>query len=435
MTGLSEITLKPATFENTMIGISLIILLLLSGLVSGSEASFFSLKPNELESLKESESSKDKTVLKLLDEPQQLLATILIANNLINVSIVMLSAFFSANTIDYGNSTILKFIIETIVITIVLLFFGEIMPKIYASSHRLKFARFMAFPLSGASKILSPFAKMLMKSTNAVNNRLAKHRANVSQDDISQALELTSDTMTDEKDMLEGIVKFMDLEVCDIMTPRIDVVSVNYDYNFNKLLQVIIDSGYSRLPVIGDKPDDIKGIIYVKDVLKDLHSDDSRDWHSSIRKCYFVPETKKVNDLLTEFQSTKKHMAIIVDEYGGMQGIITLEDIIEEIVGDISDEQDNEEKDWYKQPDGSIIFEGKISLNDFFKVIDVEAVTFDKVRGDAETLAGLLLEKNGIIPKKKDIIEIGNYKFEILSADIRKINKVKMTVKSDIKNE
>lgn len=409
----------------------------MSGLISGSEAAYFALSPQEIDKLKkdgEEETKKGKKgrlILRLKGDEQRLLATILIANNLVNVSIVMLSAYFTTMTFDFGTQNLMKFIFETIVITGLILLLGEIAPKIYANSHHIAFASIMASPLKVAVKVFKPASSLLMKSTNLVNSRLSKiSEGQVSQDDLEQALELTSGSMKDERDMLEGIVKFMDLDVSDLMTPRIDVVTINYGDSFSKVLSTIVESGYSRLPVTGETQDDVKGIIYVKDIMRDLGNGDSYDWHPRIRHGFFVPETKKVNDLLTEFQSTKTHMAIIMDEYGCMQGVITLEDIMEEIVGDITDEQDEEEREWYRQADGSWVFEAKVSLNDFFKATDIESETFEKVRGDAETLAGLLLEKTGVIPKKKDIVEIAGYKFEILSADNRKINKVKMTQKA-----
>ncbi len=431
----AEISFSPITAETVCIGLILVLLLFISGLASGSEAACFALSPQELEILRESDKPKDKNIVRMLDEPKKLLATILIANNFVNVSIVMLSAAFSSAIVDFGQARILQFVFETIIITSLILFFGEILPKVFAQQHRLAFSRFVSYLLSTSMKIFSPFSSLLMSSTSVVNSRLAKHQKSMSQNDLQQALDLTSGTMTDEKDMLEGIVKFMDLEVCDIMTPRVDVVSISYKDNFSTVLHTVVDSGYSRLPVFGDTPDDVRGIIYVKDILRDLDKGNELDWHPYIRKSFFIPETKKVNDLLTEFQSTKTHMAIIVDEYGCMQGIVTLEDIIEEIVGDISDEQDDEEeqKDWYRQPDGAYVFEGKISLNDLCKVLDVDAGIFNKMRGDAETLAGLLLEKTGVIPKKKDVVEIGKYKFEVLSADQRKINKVKLVIRPDSK--
>ncbi len=434
LNSFSEITFNAITFETVCIGLLLVLLLFLSGLASGSEAAYFALTPIEIELLKESDKAGDKAVLRLLDEPKRLLATILIANNFVNVSIVMLSAMFTAEIVDFGGAKILQFVFETIIITAVILFFGEILPKVFAQQHRLGFCRLVAYPLGAAEKIFSPFSRLLMSSTSVVNSKLSKHQKAMSQDDLEQALDLTSGAMSDEKEMLEGIVKFMDLEVCDIMTPRVDVVSVSYDDEFSKVLQTVVDSGYSRLPVFGETPDDVKGIVYVKDILKDLGQDKNHDWHPNIRKSFFIPETKKVNDLLTEFQSTKTHMAIIVDEYGCMQGIVTLEDIIEEIVGEISDEQDDDDpKDWYRQPDGSFVFEAKISLNDMCKVLDIDVDVFNKMRGDAETLAGLLLEKTGVIPKKRDVVEIGKYKFEILSADQRKINKVKLAIRPEAK--
>ncbi len=434
LNSFSEITFNAITFETVCIGLLLVLLLFLSGLASGSEAAYFALTPIEIELLKESDKAGDKAVLRLLDEPKRLLATILIANNFVNVSIVMLSAVFTAEIVDFGEAKILQFVFETIIITAVILFFGEILPKVFAQQHRLGFSRLVAYPLGAAEKIFSPFSRLLMSSTSVVNSKLSKHQKAMSQDDLEQALDLTSGAMSDEKEMLEGIVKFMDLEVCDIMTPRVDVVSVSYDDEFSKVLQTVVDSGYSRLPVFGETPDDVKGIVYVKDILKDLGQDKNHDWHPNIRKSFFIPETKKVNDLLTEFQSTKTHMAIIVDEYGCMQGIVTLEDIIEEIVGEISDEQDDDDpKDWYRQPDGSFVFEAKISLNDMCKVLDIDVDVFNKMRGDAETLAGLLLEKTGVIPKKRDVVEIGKYKFEILSADQRKINKVKLAIRPEAK--
>lgn len=426
--------MKPVTVETAAVGILLVVLLFLSGFASGSEVAMFSLTPLEKETMEDSDKPKDKAVLRLLDNPKRLLATILITNNFVNISIVMLSAHFSKSLVDFGGARVLQFIFETIIITALILFFGEILPKIFSQQHRVGFARAAAYPLTVAEKVFAPFSALLMKSTNVVNAKLAKHQNPMSQDDLSQALDLTSNSMTDEKEMLEGIVKFMDLEVCDIMTPRVDVETISYASSFKKVLSTVVESGYSRLPVIGETPDDVKGIIYVKDILRHLSCNDDFDWHPTIRRSFFVPETKKVNDLLTEFQSTKTHMAIIVDEYGCMQGIITLEDIIEEIVGDISDEQDEDDpKDWYKQPDGSYIFEGKISLNDFFKVLNIDGDVFDKSRGDAETLAGLLLERTGVIPKKKDIVEIGKYKFEVLSADQRRIHKVKLVIKAEAK--
>lgn len=422
---LHAVSLHPMSVEaGALLGV-LCLLLLCSALASGSEAALFSLTPAEKAGLEDSELPADRTMRRLLEEPQRLLATILITNNLVNIATVMLSASLCALLVDFHEARVVQFVIETVVITLMLLFFGEILPKVYASTHHVRFGRVVAPALSVASSALRPFARLLMKSGSVVGERLARH-PNVSADDLEHALELTGNAIGDEKDMLEGIVKFMDLAACDIMTPRVDVVSIAYEAPFDAVLRTIVSSGYSRLPVVGETPDDIKGILYVKDVLRSLGKDGGYNWHPLIRKGFFIPEGKKINDLLTEFQGTKTHLAIIVDEYGCMQGVITLEDIMEEIVGDISDEQDEEEREWHRLPDGSLVFEAKISINDLCKVLGVEADAFEGERGAAETLAGLLLEKTGLIPRKGDVVRISGFGFEVLSADQRRINEVKL---------
>ena len=408
--------------------VALVILLVMSALVSASEVAYFSLTPTMTEKLKEGKGRSDALATKLLNQPQMLLATILILNNLINVSIVMLSALLGKTAIDFGSHTTLEFIFESVVITALILFFGEIMPKIYANQRNLSFARFMAMPLSACEKIFWPASRLLMKSTSVMNSRMSRYQPEVSIDDPSQALELTGNDIKEEKEILEGIVNFTELSASDIMTSRMDVVSVDVNDDFSKVLQVVLDSGYSRIPAYDERPDEIKGILYVKDLLPHLEKKDY-NWAKILRKPFYIPETKKINDLLEEFQLSKSHMAIVVDEYGGMSGIVTLEDVLEEIVGDIKDEFDDEDKAWTKQADGSIVFEGKISLNDFFKVTDIDADEFKDQRGDAETLAGFLLEINGLIPQKGEEINFGKYQFVVLSADARRIKKVKFSVK------
>lgn len=429
MTGLEAISVQPVVLSTIIQGVLLIVLLILSALISGSEVAYFSLTPDECQDMEEDNSQKSKVALKLLRDPKRLLATILIGNNFVNVAIIMLSAFVSSAIIDFGDSTVLKFIFETIIITALILFFGEVMPKIFAKQHRIGFAQLMAYPLQVMSAIFKPFSLLLMKSTSLVNDRLSKHQnSNISIYDLQEAIDITSNGIREERDMLESIVKFSNLTAIDIMTPRMDVVALDVSEPFEKVLSTVIESGYSRIPVYDERPDEIKGILYVKDLLAHIDEKDDKefDWRSLLRNAYYVPENKKTNDLLAEFQSSKNHMAIVVDEYGGMQGIVTLEDILEEIVGEISDELDTDEaKLWQKLSDGSIIFEGKISLNDFFKVTNIEETELDEKRGDAETLAGFLLEINGLIPQKKDIIRYKEHIFEIVSADIRRIKKVK----------
>ncbi|MDO4462022.1 MAG: gliding motility lipoprotein GldD [Bacteroidia bacterium] len=428
-TGLSAINIQPVQFSTIIQGILLIVLLFFSALISGSEVAYFSLTPSECQEMESNGKQNSKLALKLLRDPKRLLATILIGNNFVNVAIIMLSAFLSAEVIDFGSSTVLKFIFETIIITTLILFFGEVMPKIFAKQYRMRFAQWMAYPLQVMSTIFRPFSLMLMKSTNVVNEKLSKRQnSNFSLDDLQEAIDLTSNGIREEKDMLESIVKFSNLTAIDIMTPRMDVVAVDISESFSEVLDTVIESGYSRIPVYDERPDEIKGILYVKDLLPHIEEKNNTDfdWQSLLRNAYYVPENKKTNDLLAEFQSSKNHMAIVVDEYGGMQGIVTLEDILEEIVGEISDEMDTDEaKLWHKLSDGSIIFEGKISLNDFFKVTNIDEDELDEKRGDAETLAGFLLEINGLIPQKKDIIRYKEHIFEIISADIRRIKKVK----------
>jgi len=404
-------------------------LLLLSALISGSEVAYFSLEPNDINILKEKETKTNKLVLRHLIDKELLLATILISNNFVNVAIVILTSFITSNIIDFGGNDTIKFVFEIIFITGLILFFGEILPKVYASQSPRRFAGLMAYPLLFLSRLLKPFSLVLTKSTNVVNRRIAKKVNNLSMADISHALELTGNDISEEKDILEGIVKFGNIDVSEIMTARVDVIDVETKSDYKKVLQIIIDSGYSRIPVFDETPDNVKGILYVKDLLAHLSEGSDFEWQNLIRKAYYVPETKMINDLLEEFQAQKIHMAIVVDEYGGTMGIVTLEDILEEIVGDISDELDEEEEFYTKLQDGAYIFEAKILLNDFHKVTQTNEDLFNEVRGDAETLAGFILELRGEIPQKDEVIEFNNYIFSIIAADNRRIKKVKFEVK------
>lgn len=421
----AQIEFYPFSIGTLIAIIIAFILVLFSALISGSEVAFFSLKPGDIETIKKSNSKYDKLILNHIEESSWLLATILIANNFVNVGIVILSALISEMVLNFGSLYPLKFIFETVIITSVILFFGEILPKIYASQHCHKFARIMSYPLYFLKKVTFPLGYILVKSTNIVNKRLAGKSKSLSLDDLSQALELTANELKDEKEILEGIVKFGNLYVEEIMTPRVDVIDIDNKSDFNKVLAVIIESGYSRIPVFEDTPDNVKGVLYVKDLLPYLDQERTFHWQSVIRPAYYVPETKKINDLLSEFKAKKIHMAIVVDEYGGTAGIVTLEDILEEIVGDISDEMDDDEALYSHLPDGSIIFEGKILLNDFYKVSETNEKDFEYEKGDAETLAGLLLELKGEIPQKGETIEFKDFSFTIASADNRRIKKVR----------
>lgn len=432
---LGIISSQPLSFSAYVSLILGILLLFCSAFVSASEVAFFSLEPQDVDELRQKESANASKVLKLLEYPQKLLATILISNNFVNVAIIILITYFSTSLFDFSMSPILGFVIQTIVITFLLLLFGEIMPKVYATQYPMKMAVFAASTLLTLEKILSPFVALLVKSSTIMNADKVKTRNNISMDELSQALELTSDTEDDEKDMLEGIIKFGNIQVADIMRSRVDIVSVEIKSSYKELMQMIVESGYSRIPVFAESHDNIKGLIYSKDLLPHLDKPDNFRWQTLIRPAYFVPESKKIDDLLKEFQETKVHLAIVVDEYGGTSGLVTLEDILEEIVGDISDEYDDEEKMYVKVDDTTYVFEGKILLNDFYKVTDIDESVFEKVTEDVETLAGLVLELKGEIPKKGDKVNMGPYEFEVVAVDNRRINKIRFHVNEDRKDK
>lgn len=432
---LGIISSQPLSFSAYVSLILGILLLFCSAFVSASEVAFFSLEPQDVDELRQKESANASKVLKLLEYPQKLLATILISNNFVNVAIIILITYFSTSLFDFSMAPIWGFVIQTIVITFLLLLFGEIMPKVYATQYPMKMALFAASTLLTLEKILSPFVALLVKSSTIMNADKVKTRNNISMDELSQALELTSDTEDDEKDMLEGIIKFGNIQVADIMRSRVDIVSVEIKSSYKELMRVIVESGYSRIPVFAENHDNIKGLIYSKDLLPHLEKPDNFRWQTLIRPAYFVPESKKIDDLLKEFQETKVHLAIVVDEYGGTSGLVTLEDILEEIVGDISDEYDDEEKLYVKVDDDTYVFEGKILLNDFYKITDIDESVFEKVTEDVETLAGLVLELKGEIPKKGDKVNMGPYEFEVVAVDNRRINKIRFHVNEDRKDK
>jgi len=408
--------------------VGFIVLLLSSALISGSEVAFFSLSPKEIKKLKASDARSSESILSLLANPEKLLATILIANNFINVGIVILSSFLTVAIVDFSNDIFLGLIIQVGVVTFLLLLFGEIIPKVYAAHAGLKFAGKMSMPLTIISKLVSPVSSVLVKSTSFVNKRFAKVKQNISVEDLSHALELAKSDIVEDKEILESIVTFSSTDVTGIMQPRIDVVAAEITYSMNKLISLITETGHSRLPVYDEMLDNIKGMLYIKDLLPHIHDKDFA-WQEIVRPPYFVPESRKINDLLKDFQKEKVHMALITDEYGGLQGIVTLEDILEEIVGEISDESDYNE-DIYQQIDEStFLFEGKTQLSEFYRIIDYAENIFDDVRGDADSLAGLILELKGEIPSKGDRIVYKQFTFVIDAADQRKIKKVKVIVK------
>jgi gliding motility-associated protein GldE len=409
----------------------LIILLSVSGLMSGSEVAYFSLRPEDIEKLKTNKSKKAGLVLRLHSMPDRLLSTILVANNTVNIAIVLLAAFLSSRTFDLSANPLLGLIIEAIGITFLLLFFGEIMPKVYASRNQIPVAMFMAFPLKFLETLFIPVTSLLIFSSSFVKKRTRAKHPNISMNDLSDALELTSDDINEDEKILKGIINFGNINVSEIMCPRIDVTAINIKLGFNSVKSLIIESGFSRIPVYSGSFDSVKGILYAKDILPYTNSSDNFKWQVLMRPPHFVPETKKINELLKEFQIKKIHMAVVIDEYGGTSGIITLEDVLEEIVGEITDESDEDESMHRKIDDKTYIFEGKISLNNFFKIIEIEDDYFEDVRGESETLAGLILELTGEIPQKGQVIKYSNFNFRIESADKRRIKEIRVEIDND----
>jgi gliding motility-associated protein GldE len=408
--------------------IVLILLLFVSAMMSGSEVAFFSLRPEDIEKLKTSKSRKAAIVLKLHDKPDRLLSTILVANNTVNIAIVLLAAFLSARTFDFSANPVLGFIIEAVGIVFILLFFGEIMPKVYATRNQVQMTLFMAYPMTFIEKVFKPVTSLLILSTSFVRRRSRARHANISMNDLSDALELASENINEDEKILKGIVNFGNINVSEIMCPRIDVTAIDMKLGFNKVKSIIIESGFSRIPVYAGSFDSVKGVLYAKDILPYTKNPDNFKWQALTRPPHFVPETKKINELLKEFQIRKIHMAVVIDEYGGTSGIITLEDVLEEIVGEITDESDEDETLYRKIDDKTYIFEGKILLNDFFKIIETKDDPFEAVRGESETLAGLMLELTGEIPLKGQVIKYGHFNFRIESADRRRIKEIRVEI-------
>ena len=429
ITIFSGLAVNPPDFK-VFIGLGVLIILLLgSALMSASEVAYFSLSPDDIRKIKADKSSRSKALIKLYEMPERLLSTILVGNNSVNVAIVILSAFISSRLFDFSQTPVLGFIIEVVVITFLILFFGEIMPKVYATKRNIPVAMFMALPLVALEKILRPVTWVLLLSSSLIRHRTRPKQANLSMNDLSDALELTSDELQEEEKILKGIVKFGNINVSAIMCPRVDVTNLNVQNGFRTVIPVIIESGFSRIPVYSGSFDNVVGILYAKDVLPYTGNPDSFKWQALMRPPYFVPETKKINELLKEFQVKKMHMAVVIDEYGGTSGIITLEDILEEIVGEISDEGDQEDLLYRKIDENTFIFEGKILLNDFYKILDIEGDPFEDIRGESETLAGLILEMTGEIPQKDKVIRTGDFNFTIESSDKRRIREIRVVIK------
>lgn len=408
----------------------LFLLLLMSALISGAEVAFFSLSKIDLDRAAESRSSKKKAVVSLLERPKRLLATILVSNNFVNILIVLIFAYIGDFLFAEITSELLKFLIEVVLVTFLILLFGEVLPKLYASRNSMKFAVIMVYPIKILVSLLSFISFPLLGLTNIIENNLGKQKSSLSVEKLSQALGLTSNETTtkDDQKILQGIVSFGNTETGQIMTPRIDIFAISKDESYENVVAKIVNEGFSRNPVYGENIDEIIGVLYAKDLLPYI-DEKNFDWQQLIREPFFVPENKKLDDLLKEFQEKKNHLAVVVDEYGGTSGIVTLEDVIEEIVGDISDEYDQDDVAYSKIDENNFLFDGKINLKDFYKILEVEDThLFEENKGESETIAGFILEIHGKFPRKQEIITFFEYSFKVEVMDKKRIKQVKVTI-------
>ena len=424
---LTAITIHPLTIGVSIAFILSFVLLLCSAFISGSETAFFSLSPAELDELDEEHSSSDRHIVHLRSDSERLLATILIWNNLINVGIVILLNYAIINIVDFGAAEWLEFLCLTVLLTFLLLLFGEVTPKIYSSHHALRFARLVAPLLNFLCRITKPLSLLLIKSKVVTEHLIHSHNQSLTVDDLEKAIELTDQKdIAQESSMLHGIIRFGGEMAREVMTSRMDIVDLDMRTPFPQVLKCIVENNYSRIPVYQGTQDNIKGVLYIKDLLPHLGKPSNFRWQSLIRPPYFVPETKMIDDLLRDFQSNKVHIAIVVDEFGGTSGIVTMEDIIEEIVGEINDEYDEEEKTYQRLNQNTYIFEGKTQLADFQKIFNLSDDYFTQAEGEADTLAGLLLEIKGDFPQMHERTDYGRFSFEVTEMDNRRILKIKV---------
>lgn len=404
-------------------------LLVCSGFVSASEIAFFSLSPADLNQMDEEKHRADSKISILREDSEQLLATILICNNLVNVSIVMLLNFCFLKVVDFGGSQVIQFIVMTVILTFLLLLFGEIIPKIYSAQHTLRFCRFAAPTLLVLEKMWHPLSNLLIKSKIVTQRFVHNDSQSLTVDDLEKAMELTDQKdIAQESSMLQGIIRFGGEMAKEVMTSRMDIVDLEIRTPFPEVLKCIVENNYSRIPIYQGTQDNIKGILYIKDLLPHLGKPANFRWQTLIRPAYFVPETKMIDDLLRDFQSNKVHIAIVVDEFGGTSGLVTMEDIIEEIVGEINDEYDDEEKTYQKLNQNTFVFEGKTLLADFMRILKFDDEYFEQVEGDADTLAGLLLEIKGEFPSLREKIDYKRFTFEVVEMDERRIVRIKVVV-------
>ena len=421
-----------STSSYSVYGINALVLvglLLLSALLAGSEVAFFSLSAEERAACRESESGSERTIAKLLDKPQQLLATLLIFINLVNISFITIATYMTEQIVgEEQKEGLVATLVLLVGVTFIITFFGELIPKVWAQQNNLRFAKITASLISVATTIFSPLSSLLLGISNIIEKRVERKGYSITVDELNHALEITTgkDTSEQEKDILKGIVNFGSISAKSVMRSRRDITAFDINYDFHELMDKINKSGYSRVPVFRETIDKVEGLVYVKDILPHIDKDEHFDWQKLIRQPYFIPESKKIDDLLYDFQEKRVHMAIVVNEYGETEGLITMEDIIEEIVGDIQDEFDDEKIDYTKVDDFTYIFEGKTPLNDVCRVLDLDLAEFEKVRGDSESIGGLLLELFGRLPNASEEISFERFTFRVLSADNKRIKKVRV---------
>lgn len=427
---INTVTFKPFDVQALGVLAVIVVLLVVSAFNSAAETAFFSLSPANLDEIKSKseDDAKSQSVIRLLKNPEKLLATVLLSNDLCNIAVAVLSAIFMTMMVDFGSSVVLEFVIQTVVITFVILLFAEIMPKLYASQNAMKVVWFSAKPLTIMDKLLSPLSLCLVKSTSFVQKKMKNCRQAISVDELSQALNLTDHIDDEDEDILRGIVHFGSLSVDSIMTPRLDVVAIDLKTPFTDVIAKIIETGYSRIPVFEKSLDQIVGVLYIKDLIAHINKGNTFRWQTLVRPATFIPETRKIDDLLLDFQKYKVHIAIVVDEFGGTLGIVTMEDIMEEIIGEIADEYDEDDKLYEQIDDKTYEFEGKILLNDFYKILDISPDEFDHLTDEVDTLAGLMLEMFEEMPHVSEHVSYKNYTFTIVAMEKRRIKRIKLEI-------
>ena len=428
---MSLIALQENIELGTVVVLSLIsiILLMLSGLASGSEVAFFSLTRTDIDELESRQDAASQRVIELLSNPDRLLATILVANNMVNICLVIISTQIVDKLFVFAG--VGDFIFKTVIITFLLLLFGEIMPKVFSQGNPVKISRLFSAPLKFLRWVLYPLAFILIRTSSRVS-RLASKGTEISIEELADAVDLTDTGSEEEQKMLSGIISFGQTEVVEIMHSRVDITGIEYDTTFNEVRKIIVETGYSRIPVYGNDLDDVRGVLYVKDLLPHITKGDDFEWQALLRKPYFVPEHMMIDDLLKKFQKKKIHIAIVVDEYGATQGLISLEDILEEVVGEITDESDDDEDRLYEKiGENTYIFDAKIHIGEFIRAIGYDEDAFTDVEGHAETLAGLMMELKRDLPRRGDELQSHGVKFFIATMDGRRVDKVKVEVKGE----